>query len=84
MQRPVSDACFVINRSFDKAEALHGDSPFIRPLEEASSTIKQSEIGLNTLSNNLTLLNEIDFYGKTNLEANINPHNWIFYKKTIV
>ncbi|MCK9628541.1 MAG: hypothetical protein M0R37_08115 [Bacteroidales bacterium] len=72
----------VINRSFDKADAFaRRFSMQAGRLEEASSTIKHSEIIINTLSEHLTLLNDIDFSGKTILEANYKSPQLDFLQK---
>lgn len=61
----------VINRSFDKADAFARKFSMQagRP-EETSSIIKHSDIIINTLPEHLPILNDIDFSGKTILEAN--------------
>lgn len=61
----------VINRSFDKADAF-ARKFFMqagRP-EETSSIIKHSDIIINTLPEHLPVLDNLDFTGKTILEAN--------------
>lgn len=61
----------VINRSFDKADAFARQfSMQAGRLQETHSILSRSNIIINTLPEHLNILNNVDFSGKTILEAN--------------
>ncbi|MEA5005856.1 MAG: NAD(P)-dependent oxidoreductase [Rikenellaceae bacterium] len=69
----------VINRSFEKADAFaRRFSMEAGRFDQIPSTITSSDIVINTLPENLDILNNLDFSGKTILEANYKSPQLVF------